>query len=392
MHASLVQSFPWSRLTHAYGSAEDVPAQLEALFGADDAEAEAAEETLVSSLYHQIDVSDATAAAALVIGAELARASEARRAQASLKLLWLFASAAHANGVSDEAEGESALRRIEQGESLAGPRGSSLNQRAAAQAVWGALRRVLPHIAAQLASPNPQVVTDAAICLTAFAHEARSAEAAIRAAAARSHARAEARAAVLSAWFIACPDFERSALLAALERALMDADEEVRAVAAYGLARIQAGELSERAFHALADAAVHHAFPLYIKPTSYESLAALLGPRGLDFLLAVVRRSQDFAMLVEVIGNALRIGAKIPAPPLYARGWDRDGIKRVDHHGIALPLRERLSAPEVRIWREALRSDLLWTGRTDLFEKVGLPSERGAFVQLLQRSAAALPN
>jgi hypothetical protein len=392
MHASLVHRLPWSRLTHAYGSAEDVPAQLEALFGPDDAQAEAAEETLVSSLYHQIDVTDATAAVALVIGAELARAAEARRAQACLKLIWLFASAAQANGVSDEVEAEDALRRIEQGEGLAGPRGSSLNQRAAAQAVWGALRRVVPHVGAQLANADPQVVAEAAICLTAFAHEARAAQSAIRAAAARGHQRGEARAAVLGAWFIACPDFERASLLAALERALVDADEEVQAVAAYGLARIQGCELSDRAFETLADAAVHRAFPLYIKPTSYDALAALLGARGLDFLLAVVRRSEDFATLVEVIGNALRMGAKIPAPPLYSRGKDRDGVRRVDHHGIPLPLRERLSASEVRIWREALRSDLLWTGRTDLFEKVGLPSDRGEFLQLLRRSAASLPN
>lgn len=392
MPASLVQTFAWSRLTHAYGSAEDVPAQLEALFGADDAQAEAAQEILVSSLFHQINVTDATAAAALVIGEELARVSEARRAQACLKLIWLFASAAQASGVSDAEESESALRRIEQGEALAGPRGSSLNQRAAWQAVWGALRRVLPQVAAQLDNADQHVIAEAATCLTAFGREARAVHHALRTAATRSHALGATRAAVLSAWFITSPDDDRAALLGALEDALGDPHAEVRSVAAYGLARLQGAAISDHAFEILAEAAVQRSFPPYIKATGYDALSAMLGARSLDFLLAVLRRSDDFATLVEVIGNALRIGAKVPAPPLYSRGMDHDGVRRVIHYGVALPLRQRLTPPEVRIWREALRSDLIWSGRTDLFEKVGLPSDRRQLQRLLLVSSAVLPN
>src|SRR3954454_437523 len=93
-----VRNFDWSKLSHVYGSAADVPEQLDALLDSDLARSRAGFEALRARLFHQSDVTDATAIATLVLGDELARA-DARQPAACLELLALFGHAARSWGV-----------------------------------------------------------------------------------------------------------------------------------------------------------------------------------------------------------------------------------------------------------------------------------------------------
>jgi hypothetical protein len=382
------RNFDWSRLSDVYGSAADVPEQLEKLLEHDLARSESAFGALKSSLFHQSDVTDATAVATLVLGDELARAA-ARQPAACLELLALFAHAARAWGVCPADQAEAALRHIEQGGVVEGPNGS-MNQPQAWQACWGALRRVLPHVIAQLGAGDPTQIGAAAMFIAEIGSEAAPAHDALRHALADPAAHAAARGPLLAALLSTADAAQARALIPELESALGAADDDVRAVSAYGLAKLLGPRTGETALVALADAALERTLPGYLSELAFIDLARLLGERGEEFLLWQLQRCGDYVTLIELLGDTLRFVARLSVPSVLGSSVDSHGVTSVQHGEAFLHTREQLSPAEIRVWRAALANSLLWAGRTDLFAKLGVPSERAALEALLGEQAAAI--
>lgn len=371
----VVRKFDWSRLSHAHGPATDVPVQLAALFENDRARSEEALAALSANMFRANDVSDATAVTTLLLGDELA-APAPRQAAACLQLLARAAHAARSWGVCPPDQAEAALQRLEQGAV------AEVNQPEAWQACWGALRRVLPHVVTQLGSR----FGDAALFIAELGIEAPDAHDALR----RAPATDAERAPLLAALLCSADSTQRRALPLELDSQLGASSDEVRAIAAYGLVALLGPRASESAVVALADAALEGGLPDYLPGTSFADLARLLGERGVEFMLWLVQRCGDYATLIVLLGDALRFVAKLSVPGVLARGVDPDGVPSVRHDLAFLHTREQLSPAEIRVWRAALANPLLWSGRTDLFAKLGLPDERRALEALLAEQAATI--
>ncbi|MFD9293003.1 hypothetical protein ACFWBV_33035 [Streptomyces sp. NPDC060030] len=101
-----VDAHPWASLTHAYGSAADVPDCLRALAGDDDEKAEEALSELYGSILHQRSVYEATAHAVPFL-ARMAAAGI--RAADVLALLGGIAENGADHGDSDEAAARRAV-------------------------------------------------------------------------------------------------------------------------------------------------------------------------------------------------------------------------------------------------------------------------------------------
>ncbi|MCW3814678.1 hypothetical protein ONA91_09445 [Micromonospora sp. DR5-3] len=119
----------WTRLTHAYGTAEDVPDLLRALASDDEDEVEEALSEIIGSIFHQGTVYSATVPAVPIL-VELASAARHQRSEI-LATVGMLADPHHAYG--DEAE-----------------------------EVREAVRAQADRLAALLADPDPQVRADAA--------------------------------------------------------------------------------------------------------------------------------------------------------------------------------------------------------------------------------------
>lgn len=383
------KAIDWSKLTHVYGPATDVPELLEAfLDGGDDVSGRAFQK-LISSLYHQSDVTDATAMVALVLGEELSRADGGRRAAECLELLSLFAQAAGSFGVTDAATAEKALENVEGGTPIEG-RFGSLNEPLAADAVWGALRRVLPHVGPYLSAADPETIEAAAAFLAEVGVEASSLFPMVRSVADRPCEDPAARAAVLSALFLTAPtQADSNELIGLLEASLQLDDERVRAVAAYGLAVIQGADLGEEAFEILVNAALNEEFPGYLPERRIDSVTALVAPRQRELLLSALKRCTDFFTAIQVVGYLLESASENPTPYASSFGRDDDGVPNVPHSGPTRTHRESVPEDEVEIWSAVVDSEVIWRGRTDLFEKLGLPESREGLRKLLKGSSVS---
>jgi len=374
----------WHRLTDVYGSAEAIPARLEALLAGE----RAAEDDLISRLYHQCDVSDATAAATLVLGGVLAAPARwhADRLVACLGLLALFARAALSFGCSPRAEAEGALARVLAGVGTKGRHGS-LNASGAADAVWGALRRVLPDVAALLRHDDPHVIEGAAEVLALLADEAADFADAVRVTLARVDpvAQPAAGAALLCALARTTRDDDAEAV-ASLRAALGSPARAVRIAAAYGLLDLQGEAVGPAVIEVLVESAVADAAPRWLPDTREDDVAVQLGAQAAAYSVAVARRSSDFVQAVRCAGIALEQVCEPPVPYVkrYARG--DDGSWRVEHGGPQHPSRLAVTRAQAEVLRALTEADALWSGTTDLFRRLGLPASREALRTLSERA------
>lgn len=137
-----VGDFDWERLTCVHGSAREVPLCFEQLLDADDDVSMDALETLSELLFHQNDVSEATAAFVLASEDELRSPVGERRCEAFFDLFAGFAHAARSFDLGGASEREAALAAVLRNEPTAGAHGS-MNTLAAARAQWAALERAV---------------------------------------------------------------------------------------------------------------------------------------------------------------------------------------------------------------------------------------------------------
>lgn len=137
-----VSSFDWERLSCVHGSAREVPQWFDRLLDEDDDVSMEALETLNDLLFHQDDVSEATAAFVLASEDELRSPVGERRCEVFFDLFASFAHAARSFDLGQPSEREAALAAVLRNEPIAGAHGS-MNTLAAARAQWAALERAV---------------------------------------------------------------------------------------------------------------------------------------------------------------------------------------------------------------------------------------------------------
>ena len=141
-----VSSFDWERLSCVHGSAREVPQWFDRLLDEDDDVSMEALETLNDLLFHQDDVSEATAAFVLASEDELRSPVGERRCEVFFDLFASFAHAARSFDLGQPSEREAALAAVLRNEPIAGAHGS-MNTLAAARAQRCATRARSGHAA-----------------------------------------------------------------------------------------------------------------------------------------------------------------------------------------------------------------------------------------------------
>lgn len=378
-----IDAIAWHRLTDVHGSAEEVSARLRAFLAGDGR----AEEELIARLYHQCDVTDATAAAILVLGGELARGGP--RPADCLNLLALFARAALSFGASDHDTAERALERVLAADIVKG-RVGSLNASTPADSVWGALRRVVPRFGPLFEHSDALVVERVAQLAAVLAGEASVLASAVRSAVQRVDASEHptTAAALLSALARTADDPDDSDLLAILTRALTSEVPGVRAAAAFGLLDLRGAAVGPEVVETLVSCAVADATPRWLPDKDEGDVAVQLGAHAGAYSLGIARRSDDFVQAVRCAGMALEQVWEPPVPFVTAYGRRGDGRWHVVHGGPRHPTRAALTRAQAEILDVLTEVETLWSGETDLFERLGLPPSRDALRTFTQRALA----
>ncbi len=373
----LIDAFDWSALTHVYGSATNVPelhaAMLEGDFDAYD--------ELVGALYHQGDVCDAAAAYALVLGEELARGESARQPAKCLTILTLFALALRNFPPTSRDRATTALERVREGGSGGE---ASMNHEAASDAEWAAMQEVLPAVAPFLQRADTRF--EAAELAATLEADAGLLRGALSTALESGEPNEEQRAALVLAVGATAPYPLPSPMARRLNAELETELPLVSQAAAMALAAGGALPLGERALDALADA-VRPDLPDFFPRHGAADIAQLVPDQSSELLERVLRRAGHFEEALVALRELLVV-ATGRQPPWLGSFGQKDGQPFVRCSGTdRWEPRDPLPAEELAALRLALEVDMLWSGQTDLFERLSLPSDREALRALVERSS-----
>jgi hypothetical protein len=188
------------------------------------------------------------------------------------------------------------------------------------------------------------------------------------------------RAALLAA-FSATGRSPDSDVTERLRAALTDEAGDVRAVAALALAQRLGPECDSSVIDVLASLDWEE-IPDVVELQTSEDVATCLEEKGTVFLYAVLRQTQTFddaigvlcTLAERVTGRYVNRGSR--------KGRDHSGIDYVELMGAPNPPSEPSSLEELELWRIAASTDVVWAGRTNLFELLGVPADRAELARL----------
>jgi len=355
-----LDDFDWSRLTHVYGSAEDVPDLVADLLDGDEGAVDEAIEELVSALVHQGDASSATAATTLVLVEELRQGCE--HAGAVLEVLAIVAATAAEDQPATPEEAEEAKASLLRGDVDA----MTVNSRLARAAVWAVLADLVEVLPTRLDWTSP-ACRWAIECACALGERASALRPRVLQLIASNPAPGEHRL------------LESLARLShrgehvELYRTFL-AHDDVRARADAALALAIAGDTSDDTLRELAAAATGPAVPASLEDLG--ALGSLLEDAAPRFFDRVLRRASGFHVSMDAL--LAWLSALGIAPPGGTRAT-HDGF-HFDGPPMDVPVDDAL----VALVDACVHAYGLWNGRTNLFEVLGLPSTRDALAAWLR--------
>ncbi|MCB9619824.1 MAG: hypothetical protein H6724_10310 [Sandaracinus sp.] len=358
-----LDDFDWSRLTHVYGSAEDVPDLVADLLDGDEGTVDEVLEELVSALVHQGDATSATAATVLVLIGTLREGCD--HAAAVLELLAVVASVAAESGPVTVEEARDARARLLAGDVDA----MTVNSTSARAAVWAALDDLAatlpPHL--DWASPGCGWAIE---CVAALGERASTLRPRMLDLVASNPEPGEQRV------------LEPLARLSArgehleLYRAYLG-HEDVRARADAALALVIAGDTSDATLDTLASAATGPAIPPSLEDMA--GVGALLEDEAPRFFDRVLRRASGFHVSMDALLAWLDALAITPS-----------GGTRATHDSLEFggPARDvPRDAKLIALVDACVHARGLWNGRTNVFEMLGLPGSREELAAWLRHPA-----